>query len=48
MKKYKIRVNCGCFEDIEIDAESLEEARALAELAFNCPANSPESEKDPV
>ena len=42
MKTYTIRINCACFEDIEIEAVNKEEAIKLAENKFNCPADSPE------
>ncbi len=44
MKMYNVRVNCGCFEDIIVEANSKEEANEKAENKFNCPANSPEAE----
>lgn len=43
--KYTIRVNCACFQDIEVEAESLEEAQEKAEGIFNCPGDSPEAER---
>ncbi len=42
MKKYIIRINCACFEDIEVEAKNKEEAIELAQLKFNCSGNSPE------
>ena len=43
MKKYQIRVNCACFDDIVVEAKNLEEAKELAENQFNCSANAPEA-----
>jgi len=36
MKKYIIRVNCPGFKDIEVRADSLEEAIEEAEIEFQC------------
>ena len=37
MKKYTIRVNCPCFQDIEIEASDEGLAIQEAENKFNCP-----------
>ena len=42
MKKYIIRINCSCFEDIEVEAENKEEAINQAKIEFNCNGGSPE------
>ncbi len=42
MKRYIIRINCACFQDIEVKAESEEEATETALNEFQCPADSPE------
>lgn len=39
MKKYRVRVNCVGFEDIEVEAETKEEAAKLAEEQYQCQAN---------
>lgn len=43
MKRYVIRVNCGCFEDIEVFANSEAEANEEAEKQFTCWGDSPEA-----
>ncbi len=45
MKKYVIRIRCSCFEDIEVEANSKEEAEEEALKEYNCPGNCPEVEK---
>ncbi len=42
MNKYMVRINCACFEDIEVEAKNKEEAIELAKLEFNCNGDSPE------
>ena len=37
MNKYIVRINCTSFEDIEIEANSKEEAVELARTEFICP-----------
>ncbi len=39
LKSYVIRVNCPCFEDIEVEADSIEGAKEIAILKFQCPCN---------
>lgn len=46
MDKYKIRVNCIGFQDIEVEAKNLQEARRLAEKEFNCGSIEGEAEPD--
>ncbi len=41
MKKYIVRINCSSFQDIEVEAESKEEAIDEAMLIFNCDGASP-------
>lgn len=43
MKKYSVRVNCACFEDFEIEANSKQEAARKAEELFRCHGNAPEA-----
>lgn len=45
MKKYIIRVNCPSFQDIEVEAESEEEAIDIACSQFNCEGAGGEFEK---
>lgn len=35
--KYKVRINCPCFQDIEVEAENEEEAKEQALMEFQCP-----------
>lgn len=36
MKKYRLRINCPAFEDIEVEAKNKEEAIEIAENQFQC------------
>lgn len=40
-KKYTVRVNCPCFEDIDVIAKTDKEAIEIAEHEFQCSANAP-------
>ena len=42
MKKYVIRINCGCYKDIEVEAKNKEEAIELAMIDYTCDGRSPE------
>lgn len=42
MKKYVIRINCPCFEDIEVEAKSEKEAIQMAIDEFTCPGGAAE------
>jgi len=42
VKKYTIRINCGCFQDIEVEAENSKEAIEQAKIEFSCMGDSPE------
>ena len=42
MKKFIVRVNCVSFEDIEVEAETEEEAISEARNQFVCPQNGNE------
>lgn len=41
-KKYTVRVNCPCFEDIEVLAETPAKAGEIALSKFRCPGNDGE------
>ncbi len=36
MKKYTVRINCACYEDIEVEANNREEAKENALRDFTC------------
>lgn len=42
MKKYKVRVNCACFDIIEVEANNKEEAKEMAEQDYSCAGNQGE------
>ncbi len=42
MKKYKIRINCACHDDVEVEANNKEEAIEKAENDYHCDGNSGE------
>ena len=42
MKKYTVRINCPCYEDIEVFATNEKEAEKLAISEFNCPGGAAE------
>ncbi len=45
MKKYTIRINCPCFEDIEVEAADEGLAIQEAENLFNCSGGRGEFEE---
>ena len=40
-----MRVNCSYFEDIEVEANNVDEAKKLAEIEFDCAGGCPEVEE---
>ncbi len=42
MRRYKVRINCGCYEDIEVEANDKEQAKEEAIKLFSCQGNNGE------
>ena len=39
-KKYKVRINCPCFQDIDVVAKTQKEAVERAHIEFQCPGDT--------